>query len=183
MDGYSEAQPPGEASIDEGAKLAQPGGLARVRCPKCKHTTYDRQQIETGWCLWCKAYTFIGLDGVDRTGAAALLQVPTLVYSGAMWRHLICGELNEGELYGYQAHDGVWCISTEPIYDPQADIQPYPRCRECGSAVRTLDMISGYWALVVAPVEPVGDARRVHRMSLPLPFTHTVPPGETSPQP
>lgn len=175
--------PPGEIALDEGLKLPQTGDLTRARCPLCKHSTYDPEQIETGWCLWCKAFTLVGRDGVDRRGVAETVNAPKLVYSGAMWRHALCGELNEGELYAYKADDGVWCLSVEPIFDPLLNDQPVPRCNECGGAVYTLDMISGYWALVVAPVELVGSAERVNRMALPLPFTNTVPPGEISPQP
>lgn len=158
-------------------------GHGRARCPLCTHTTYTPANLDTGWCEWCKAFTYVGRDGIDRTGSAGQLATPQLVYSGAMWRHGVCGELTEGELYAYRARDGVWCLSVDPVFDPLRDTQSVPRCYHCGAAVYTLDMITGYWALVVAPVERVGAAERVNRMALPLPFTDTVPPGEISAQP
>lgn len=187
MDGHSEAQPPGEASIDEAAKLAQPGALARVRCPVCKHTTYDPQQVETGWCLWCKAYTFVGRDGVDRRGGVPELQAPRLVYAGAVWRHRTCGALNEGELYLYRSDHPrgtrTWYLTPEPVIGLGQQDVSVARCAECDERVYWPDELSGYWAMVVAPIERVGQGERIVRGVLPLPFTDTVPPGETSPQP
>lgn len=185
QDPESAPLPPGELSPDEGLKLAQPGTLTRARCPLCKHSTYNPEQVETGWCLWCKAYTFVGRDGVDRRGVAAeQVNAPKLVYSGAVWQHGSCGGRNFDELYAYQPDpdSGVWRLTLDPVVRPSED-PSVPRCEECGSRVGFPWEISGYWAMVVAPIERAGAGERVARMALPLSFTNTVPPGGISPQP
>lgn len=157
-------------------------GYGRVRCPSCKHSTFDREQIETGWCLWCKAYTFVGRDGVDRRGTAAQVNAPVLVYSGAVWQHDGCGGRNFDELYLFQDRPGHWALTCDPLV--RAGEEPsIPRCGECGSRIRYPFEVSGYWALVVAPFERAGAAERVAMAALPFPFlpllqTDTVPPGE-----
>lgn len=159
-------------------------GHARARCPLCTHTTYTPANLATGWCEWCKAFTYVGRDGIDRTGSTELVNAPKLVYSGAVWRHALCGTLNEGELYAYRPDAEIpdMALTVNPVVDGRRDPQR-PRCDDCGRVVYMLDEITGYWALVVAPVERAGDAQRIERMALPLPFTDTVPPGEISAQP